>query len=170
MVIEIIHIEGVFAFEPEDQSPVAIDPERPESCKISTQFVEGPGRSIHLFGFLGNVQGGQKQLQASGMGGLDACLGAFLKKRLKSLVSKAPNHEVIVVCHVSLVNHGSRSVISGFVWKLLQRIPEETFCLPLPISRLSRASRDLIRKTLMAHGPVGKISNEKWMVCPKTSA
>lgn len=81
MVIDIIHIEGVFAFEPKDQSPVAIDPERPESPNISTQFVEGPGWGIHLFRFLGNVQGGQKQLQAGGMGGLDGRLGACLGKR-----------------------------------------------------------------------------------------
>lgn len=60
MVIDIIHIESVFAFEPKDPSLVAIEPERPESPKISTQFVEGPGRGIHLFGVLGNVQVGQK--------------------------------------------------------------------------------------------------------------
>lgn len=125
MVIDIIHIEGVFAFEPEDQSPVAIDPERPESPKISTQFVEGPGRGIHLSGFLGNVQGGQKQLQAGGMGGLDARLGAFLEKGLKPLVPKAPNHELSVVCHVSLVNHGNRSGISGFVWKFPRKISQQ---------------------------------------------
>lgn len=79
MVIDIIHIEGVFAFEPKDQSPVAIDPERPESPKISTQFVEGPGRGIHLFGFLGNVQGGQKPLEAGGIKGWIPALEPFWK-------------------------------------------------------------------------------------------
>lgn len=57
-----------------------------------------------------------------------AALEPVLEKGLKSLVPKAPNYAVSVVCHVSLVNHGNRSGISGFVWKLLQRIPEETFC------------------------------------------
>ena len=80
MVIDIIHFEGVFSFEPKDQSPVAIDPARPESPKISTQFVEGPGRGIHLFGFLGNVQGGQKPLEAGGIKGWIPALEPFWKK------------------------------------------------------------------------------------------
>jgi len=80
MVIDIIHIEGVFAFEPKDLSPVAIDPERPESPKVSTQFVEGPGRGIHLFGFLGNVQGSQKPLQAGAWEGWIPALEPVWKK------------------------------------------------------------------------------------------
>ncbi len=79
MIIDIILIESVFALNRKIslQLPSTRRDQNPSRSPLS--IVEGPGRGIHLFGFLGNVQGGQKPFKRAAWEGWITALEPFWK-------------------------------------------------------------------------------------------
>jgi hypothetical protein len=96
--------------ETKGQSPVAIDPDRPMPFQVSTQLVQAPIGSIHVFRFNSIVQRGKQHLQLGRMMRLDA----FLASGLENASSPLCRNDLIMVHYAIGHKHFLYSRIENF--------------------------------------------------------
>jgi len=74
VIVAIVDKNCILAFEKKGYSPVAADPNRPMSCKITFKLVKMPPWRVHIERFDSFIERKQLVFQLAGMGGLDSCL------------------------------------------------------------------------------------------------
>ena len=99
VIVHVVNIVSVAILKAEHHTPVSAHGDRPKSCPLTGQTVEGEARQSRVLGLNRRVEHSQNQSQPAGVSGLYFCQGAGPEESLKSAMSETSNH--IVTYHVS---------------------------------------------------------------------
>ena len=99
VIVHVVNIVSVAILKAEHHAPVSAHGDRPKSCPLTGQTVEGEARQSRVLGFNRRVEHSQNQSQPAGVSGLYFCQAAGPEESLKSAMSETSNP--IVTYHVS---------------------------------------------------------------------
>ena len=93
MVVDQVDVNHVRAFEPEDDSPVARNPDRPKLAQVSSQPVEPPSGNSHHFRAGCLIQALEDAFDSGHLRRREQAAIASLVEASQTAVAKAANHE-----------------------------------------------------------------------------
>ena len=96
MVIFVIDLRDIFAFESKRDSPIAADFHGPSPFAHARQFMQIQTRQSHVSRVHGDIQAAQNQPQAFSMLGLDSRFDSFVKELFQAFVLEAENHSLSI--------------------------------------------------------------------------
>ena len=103
VIIHVIHHVGVSILKLEDNTPVAGNPDRPISFKLSFERVQNRTRIVHITNNRRGIQTVQYVSQFLRLAWLDALFRAGIKKLFQTFVFKILDHNYSVTRRVTLV-------------------------------------------------------------------
>ena len=93
MVVDQVDVNHVCSFEPEDDSPVARNPDRPKLAQVSSQTVEPPSGNSHHFGAGGLIQALEDAFDSGQLRRREQAAIASLVEASQTAVAEASNHK-----------------------------------------------------------------------------
>src|SRR3989344_1664333 len=103
VIVDIVHLNDVAAFEPEDHAPITGYINGPEIPELSMQRMQSQSRRIHLFRSGCRCEQRQDQIQPLGMLGLNPFGATGLVIKLQPFMPKTSDHRLNVTYMVTAV-------------------------------------------------------------------
>ena len=88
MVVLVSDVERVCSVEPERDTPVGIDTNRPPTGPVCGQRMQAKARKRHIVRLNGHIEPTQNEPQSIGMMSRDSCFRACSKEQSKPFVSE----------------------------------------------------------------------------------
>ncbi len=94
MIILVIDVYRILAFESERDAPVTTDAHRPSAASAALQWMKPEARKAHVAWGRSRIQSRQNHSQTLGLSGLDPGLGPGRKELPQALVTERADHGV----------------------------------------------------------------------------
>ena len=94
MIVEVIDVDGVHPFKPEDHAPVAGNRNSPMAAELSFETMQRKSRQVHILGRPARVETGQDKPEPSDVRRSDPALRPCLEQPLQSPVPETRDHNL----------------------------------------------------------------------------